>query len=101
MLVIGLGKGGCNVAKLFKKHKNYQVVMLDEGKGIPKKETVEEYDDFVYKPPKTWLTKHSEALVILSGCGKIAGSTLRVLEPLKALKTTVCYMIPELDYLSS
>ena len=55
----------------------------------------------MYKPPKTWLTKHSEALVILSGCGKIAGSTLRVLEPLKALKTTVCYMIPELDYLSS
>ena len=55
MLVIGLGKGGCNVAKLFKKHKNYQVVVMRE-KGY-QKETVEEYDDFVYKPPKTWLTK--------------------------------------------
>jgi len=101
MLIIGIGEAGCEVAKLFKKHKNYQVAMLDEGKGIPKKLTVEEYDEFEYIPPKTWLTKHSEALVILSGCGKVAGSTLRVLEPLKALNTTVCYIVPELDYLSS
>ena len=101
MLVIGIGKGGCNVCELFKIHKNYQVVMLDEGSGIPKKSTVEEYDEFNYQPPKTWLKKHSEALVIVSGCGKIAGSTLRVLEPLKGLKLTVCYIVPELDYLSS
>jgi len=101
MLVIGIGQAGGNIAKLFKKHKNYQVVLLDEGKGLTKKETVEEYDSIDYSPPKTWLTKHSEALVIVSGCGKIAGSTLRVLEPLKDLRLNVCYIVPELDYLSS
>ena len=101
MLVIGIGQAGGNIAKLFKKHKNYQVVLLDEGKGLIKKETVEDYDSIDYKPPKTWLTKHSEALVIVSGCGKIAGSTLRVLEPLKSLRLNVCYIVPELDYLSS
>ena len=101
MLIIGLGQAGCNVAKLFKQHKTYQVVLLDEDSGIPKCDTVEEYDAVDFKVPKTWLKKHQEVLVILSGCGKIAGSTLRVLEPLKKLKTTVCYIVPELDYLSS
>ena len=101
MLIFGIGQAGCNIAKLFKKHKTYQVVLLDEDQGLPKKLTVEDYDSIEYKVPKTWLTKHSEALIILSGCGKIAGSTLRVLEPLKELKLTVCYIIPELDYLSS
>ena len=101
MLVIGIGQAGCSVGKLFKKHKTYQVVLLDEDKGLPKKSTVEDYDSIQYKVPKTWLTKHSEALVIVSGCGKIAGTTLRVLEPLKSLKLTVCYIVPEIDYISS
>jgi hypothetical protein len=101
MVIIGLGKAGCAVAKLFKKHKTYQVVLLDEDKGIKKCDSVEEYDQAQYKPPKTWLTKHSEALVITCGSGKIAGAVLRVLEPLKTLKTTVCYITAELDYLSS
>lgn len=101
MVIIGLGKAGCAVAKLFKQHKNYQVVFLDEDNGIPKCESVEEYDKVKYSPPKTWLKKHSEALVITCGSGKVSGAILRVLEPLKDLKTTVCYIVPELDYLSS
>jgi len=101
MVIIGLGKAGCNIAKLFKKHKTYQVVLLDEDKGIPKCSTVEEYDQIEYNPPKTWLKKHSEALVITCGSGKVSAAILRVLEPLKDLRTTVCYITPELDYLSS
>ena len=101
MVIIGLGKAGCAVAKLFKQHKTYQVVLLDEGKGIKKCNTVEEYDEIEYNPPKTWLKKHSEALVITCGSGKVSGAILRVLEPLKSLRTTVCYIVPELDYLSS
>ena len=31
----------------------------------------------------------------------MSGAILRVLEPLKGLRTTVCYITPELDYLSS
>ena len=101
MVIIGLGKAGCAVAKLFKQHKTYQVVLLDEDKGIKKCNTVEEYDQVEYNPPKTWLKKHSEALVITCGSGKVSGAILRVLEPLKDLRTTVCYITPELDYLSS
>tara|TARA_R100001440_G_scaffold6147_4_gene12812 strand:+ start:1799 stop:2605 length:807 start_codon:yes stop_codon:yes gene_type:complete len=101
MVVIGLGNAGCAVAKLFKKHKTYQVVLLDGGKGIDKCETVEGYDQIEYKPPKTWSKKHKEALVITCGSGKVSGAILRILEPLKELRTTVCYIVPELDYLSS
>ena len=53
MLMIGLGEAGKNIAKLFKPHsKNYKVILLDEGEGLEKKETVEENDyiDFKFKP---------------------------------------------------
>ncbi len=50
MLIVGLGEAGCNVATLFKQHKQYEVVLLDEGKGIKKQKTVEEYDSIEYKP---------------------------------------------------
>ena len=44
MLIVGLGTAGCNIAKLFKHHKTYHVELLDEGKGIKKQESVEDYD---------------------------------------------------------
>ena len=52
MLIIGIGTAGCNIAKLFKVHEQYHVELLDEGKGIKKQSTVEEYDSINYKPRK-------------------------------------------------
>ena len=100
MLIVGLGTAGCNIAKLFKHHKTYHVELLDEGKGIKKQESVEDYDSINYKPRKKAIKEASEGILFLCGSGKIAGAALRVLEALAHVKMTVVYMIPDLEYSS-
>jgi len=100
MLIIGLGEAGCNIAKLFKQHQQYHVELLDEGKGIKKQTTVEEYDQIDYKPRKKAVKQASEGILFVCGSGKIAGATLRVLEALKHAKMTVVYIYPDLEFAS-
>ena len=73
---------------------------LDEGKGIAKKKTVEEYDSFDYKPRSKAIKSATEGILFVCGSGKIAGATLRVLEGLKHVKMTVIYIVPDLEYSS-
>jgi len=100
MLIIGLGEAGCNIAKLFKQHQQYDVELLDEGKGIKKQTTVEEYDQIDYKPRKKAIKSASEGILFVCGSGKIAGATLRILDALKHVKITVAYIYPDLEYSS-
>ena len=98
MLIIGLGEAGCNIAELFKQHKQYEVVLLDEGKGIKKQKTVEEYDSIEYKPRRKAIKSATEGILFVCGSGKIAGASLRVLEALKHAKMTVVYIYPDLEF---
>ena len=98
MLIIGLGEAGCNIADLFKQHKQYEVVLLDEGKGIKKQKTVEDYDSIEYKPRRKAIKSATEGILFVCGSGKIAGATLRVLEALKHAKMTVVYIYPDLEF---
>ena len=101
MLMIGLGRAGCNIAKLFKPHtKNYKIILLDADKGIDQKSSVEEYDETDFKFKQKGLKSHNEASLFVCGSGKIAGATLRVLEALTPFKTTVYYIIPDLEFCS-
>ena len=100
MLILGLGQAGCNIAKIFKQHDIYHVELLDEGKGIKKKDSVEEYDSINYKPRKKAVKSASEGILFVCGSGKIAGATLRVLEGLQHVKMTVVYIVPDLEYSS-
>ena len=101
MLMIGLGEAGKNIVKLFKTHtKNYKVIVIDEDDGIQKQNTVEEYDAHPFKFKQKDLKSYTEAFLFLSGSGKIAGASLRVLEALKGLKTTVVYIVPDLEFSS-
>jgi len=100
MLIIGLGKAGCNIAELFKQHEQYHVELLDEGKGLKKCDTVEEYDNLKYNPRKKALKSASEGILFVCGSGKVAGATLRILEALKHVKMTVMYLCPDLEYSS-
>jgi hypothetical protein len=100
MLIIGLGEAGCNIATLFNQHKQYHVELLDEGKGIKKQDTVEDYDNINYNPRKKALKTATEGILFVCGSGKIAGATLRVLEGLKHVRMTVVYLIPDLEYAS-
>jgi len=100
MLIIGLGQAGCNIAELFKKQNKYEVVQIDEGKGIKKQKSVEEYDLIEYKPRKKAIKSASEGILFVCGSGKVAGASLRVLEGLKHVKMTVVYIYPDLEFSS-
>lgn len=101
MILVGLGQAGTKIAELFKPHTdNYKIITLDENKGIDKKSTVEEYDEIDFKFTQKGLKSHDEALLFVCGSGKIAGASLRILEALKAYKTTVFYIIPDLEFAS-
>ena len=63
MLIVGLGEAGCSVAKLFKRHEQYHVELLDEGKGIKKQESVEDYDNINYSPRKKALKTATEGIL--------------------------------------
>ena len=99
--MIGLGEAGKNIAKLFKPHsKNYKVILLDENEGLEKKDTVEEYDSIDFKFKQRGLKSHDEAILFLCGSGKVAGASLRILEALKDYKTSVYYIVPDLEFCS-
>lgn len=100
MLIVGLGEAGCKIAELFKQQQQYHVELLDEGKGIKKQNSVEEYDEVNYKPRKKAIKSASEGILFVCGSGKIAGATLRVLEGLRHAKMTVVYICPDLEYSS-
>ena len=101
MILVGLGEAGKNIAKLFKPHtKNYKIIILDEDDGIEKKSTVEEYDEATIRFKQRGLKSHDEAILFVCGSGKVAGASLRVLEALKGFKTTVCYLVPDVEFCS-
>ena len=99
--MVGLGEAGKNIVKLFKPHtKNYKIIILDENEGIEKKNSVEEYDENPIKFKQRGLKSHDKAILFVCGSGKIAGASLRVLEALKGYKTTVVYIVPDLEFAS-
>jgi len=99
--MVGLGEAGKNIVKLFKSHtKNYKIIILDEDDGIKKKNCVEEYDEDPIKLKQKGLKSHDEAILFLCGSGKVAGASLRVLEALKDYKTTIVYIVPDLEFAS-
>ena len=99
--MVGLGEAGKNIVKLFKPHtKNYKIIILDADDGIEKKNSVEEYDENPIKLKQRGLKSHDEAILFLCGSGKVAGASLRVLEALKGYKTTVVYVVPDLEFAS-
>jgi hypothetical protein len=100
MLIVGLGTAGCNIAEYFKQHDQYHVELLNDGKGIKKQKTVEDYDKVNYRPRKKAIKSSTEGILIVCGSGKIAGASLRVLEGLKHVKMAIVYVFPDLEYSS-
>jgi len=101
MLIIGLGKAGCEIATLFKQQKLYHVELLDEDNGIKKQSCVEDYDSINYKPRKKAIKSATEGILFVCGSGKVAGATLRILEGLKHVRMKVVYIYPDLEFSST
>lgn len=99
--MVGLGEAGKNIVKLFKPHtSNYKIIIFDENDGLEPKSSVEEYDEQEIKLKQKGLSKHDEAMLFVCGSGKVAGASLRVLEALKGFRTTIVYIVPDLEFLS-
>ena len=100
--MVGLGEAGKNIVKLFKPHtKNYKIIIFDENDGLEPKNSVEEYDEQEIKLKHKGLSKHDEAMLFVCGSGKVAGASLRALQALKSFKTTIVYIVPDLEFSSN
>jgi hypothetical protein len=99
MVVIGLGKGGCNIANLFKIDDNYKVFTYDGGKNVPEQTTAEEYEKRFTKKKELAKIKGQTVWFFVCGAGKISGATLRLLEQIKDNKINVVYIIPDVSIL--
>ena len=101
MIIAGIGEAGKNIANLFKPHtKIYKILIFDESDGLKPQKTVEAYDAQPVKINSKTLKAHDEAILFVCGSGKAAGATLRVLEALSGLQTTVFYIVPDLEFCS-
>mgnify|MGYP001376789371 CR=1 FL=1 len=99
MVVIGLGKAGCNIAEMFKSYDNYKVFTYDGGKNVPLNESSEGYENGFPNKRELKKIKNETVWFFVCGAGKIAGATLRLLEQIKENKINVVYIVPDASIL--
>ena len=101
MITIGLGNAGINICRKLSNLGKYKTIELDEGKGLPKCKTHEEYESSVPKlGNKLKLGKEKDIWFIVCGASKVSGSTLKILEQLKDREIKVLYIVPDPFFLS-
>lgn len=100
MVIIGLGKAGCNIANLFKVDNNYKVFTYDGGDNVPVCISAEEYENKFTKKRELSRIKNKTVWFFVCGAGKISGATLRLLEQIKNNKINVVYITPDTSILS-
>jgi len=107
--IIGLGKGGCQVAKKFADYPQYDIYEIKVGpaKGrtssvftVPKKKSPENYEKKLPSLKNFFKKVEGSVLFVVDGSEPIAAASLRVLEHLKENNITVLYLKPELQFLS-
>jgi hypothetical protein len=99
MVVIGLGKAGCNIAEMFKSYDNYNVLTYDGGKNVPLNESSEGYENGFPNKKELKKIKNETIWFFVCGAGKIAGATLRLLEQIKENKINIVYIVPDTSIL--
>ena len=105
MIVVGLGKAGCNIAKAFGKFPQYETFGIDTTKDatitIKSRSSHEKYDASFPDLRRKLKAKDEDVLVVTSGAGKISGGILRLMEQLKTHnRLRVLYIQPDLSLMS-
>ena len=91
MITIGLGNAGINICRKLSNLGKYKTIELDEGKGLPKCKTHEDYESSVPKlGNKLRLGKEQDIWFIVCGASKVSGATLAILEQIKDREIKVC-----------
>ncbi len=89
MVIIGLGKAGCNIASWF--GKGHKKILFDASKFPSTCKKTEDYEAKCPAFKKELSFKEKECYFVLSGAGKIAGASLRIMEKIKDKKINVIY----------
>ena len=104
MIVVGLGRAGCNIARAFSKFPQYETYGIDTHKDaditIKKRTSHESYDTHFPDLKRRLKFKNKEALIITCGSGQISGAILRLLGQLQNNELRVIYVQPDLSLLS-
>ena len=104
MIIVGLGKGGCSVAKAFSKFPQYETYGIDTDKEaditIKARNTHEEYDQHFPNLKKKLKFKGEDVMVVTAGAGKISGGVLQLLEQLQNNNITILYIESDLAIMS-
>ena len=104
MIIVGLGKAGCNIAKVFSKFPQYETYGIDTTKEaditIRLRKTHEEYDEHFPNLKKKLKFKDEEVIAVIAGAGSISGGSLRLLEQIKNNSLTVLYIQGDLSIMS-
>ena len=104
MIVVGLGKAGCNIAKAFSKFPQYETYGIDTVKSaditIKKRNSHEEYDANFPNLKTKLKFKGEEVLLVVSGAGQISGGVLQLMGQLRNNTLKVVYIQPDLSLMS-
>ena len=105
MIVVGLGKAGCNIAKAFSKFPQYETYGIDVHKEaditIKKRKSHEEYDEAFPDLRRKLKAKDEDVLVVTCGAGQISGGILRLMEQLSTHnRLRVLYVQPDVSLMS-
>ena len=106
--MIGIGTAGCNIAKLFLEHREYNVFLFSEEQEdtkttryLPKLHNPEDCEEFSFdfNTHKTIEEIQERIQVFLCGSSFSANYTLKILEQLKDRKIDIFYIRPDVDLL--
>lgn len=105
MIVVGLGKAGCNIAKAFSKFPQYDKcigidITDDADITIRPKKSHEDYDQNFPDIKRKLKFRDQDVIVVTCGAGSISGGILRLLEQLNKNRLSVLYVEGDLSIMS-
>ena len=104
MRVVGLGRAGCNIAKVFSKFPQYETYGIDTSDEaditIRKKSSHEDYDANFPNIKRKLKFNNEDVFVVTCGAGDISGGILRLLEQIQNNTITLIYIQGDLSIMS-
>jgi len=102
MITIGLGNAGINICRKLENLGKFKTVELHGGKGLPERQTHEDYENSVPKlGNKLRLGKDNDLWFIVCGAARVSGATLAILEQIKDREVKVMYIVPDSFFMSA
>tara|TARA_R110002012_G_scaffold10463_5_gene47873 strand:+ start:5737 stop:6603 length:867 start_codon:yes stop_codon:yes gene_type:complete len=104
VIIVGLGRAGCNIANTFSKYPQYTTYGIDTTEDatitIRPKKNHEDYDESFPNLRRKLKFSGEDVTVIIAGAGVISGGCLRLLEQLSKNKLTVVYIEGDISIMS-